>query len=105
MQTQAFEMLKQISQDLSSHKWLSTQSISFSLLSATEYVKRFVKEIDDVNVDVKTASSSEKVNISKTIYQQEIKVVDGKTNVRITNHSRSNLFVRQINSSAPYGVS
>lgn len=104
MQKEAFQMLEKVSAALSSNKWMSTQTTAFALLSVCDYVKHFVGKIDGLNLSLKLAGKTQNITLTRTVYQQEIPVLNEKSSVQVTNDSKSNVYARLITSSAPYHV-
>lgn len=102
MQKEAFEMLKQIASALSSDEWMSTQTTAFALISVADYVKHYVGNLGELDVQLKINNSKESVKINHTVYQRQLPLEHGKNNVEIKNNSQSTLYVRVINTVAPY---
>lgn len=104
MQPEAFRMLEKISAALSSQEWMSTQTTAFALLSVCDYVKYFVGKTDGLDLTVQQAGKTQKINQSRTVYQQEISVNHEKATVEVSNNSQNQVYARLITSSAPYHV-
>lgn len=104
MQQDAWQMLEQISAVLSSKEWLSTQTIAFALLAATDYVEKFVGKLDGLNFQVKENGKTKNIQTDKTVWQQELPVNKPEIKAEIENTSKSILYARLITSSAPYEV-
>ncbi len=104
MQQEAFQMLEKISSALSSQEWMSTQTTAFALLAACDYVKHFVGKVDGLDFSIQQAGKTEKITLTRTVYQQEIPVNHEKASVKVSNNSQNQVYARLITSSAPYHV-
>ncbi|MCM1030516.1 MAG: MG2 domain-containing protein [Oscillibacter sp.] len=104
MQQEAFRMLEKISSALSSQEWMSTQTTAFALLAACDYVKHFVGKVDGLDFSIQQAGNTQKITLTRTVYQQEIPVKNEKAAVKVGNNSQNQVYARLITSSAPYHV-
>lgn len=104
MQQDAYRMLEKISNGMSSGNWYSTQETAFALNAAASYVSRFLGSQNGVNVEIKTPDGKERIVLEKTVYQQPLKIRDGKISAEIKNEGKGTLHARLINSSAPLNV-
>lgn len=104
MQEDAFRMLEKISAALSSGEWMSTQTTAFALIAATAYVEKFVGSVHDLDITIKTSGNTDNIRLNKTVFQQPLTVRNEQSSVQITNNSKSSLYTRVINSSAPLQV-
>lgn len=102
MQQEAFRMLEKIASSLSSQEWMSTQTTAFALLAVCDYVKHFVGQIDGLDLSIRQGEKTQKITLSRTVYQQEIPVNHEKAAVKVSNDSRSQVYARLITTSAPY---
>lgn len=104
MQQDAYRVLEKISRAMGSNKWYSTQETAFSLYAAALYVKKFLGSQNGIKVIITTPSGKGNVQIEKTVYQQKLKLQEGKASAEVKNNGQGNLYARLINSSAPLEV-
>ncbi len=98
--TQIKPLLDQVSQSLSSEKWMSTQTTAYSLLAVAEFVKNQSKE--NMQFKVQYPGGSKKVNTDKPMVQIPLKFSDsGVSNLSVNSQVNSTLFVRIVNNGTP----
>jgi hypothetical protein len=90
-----FELAKGIAKDLSSSRWMSTQTTAYSLLAMGKLmIKNGGKSLD---VEVNFKGKKETLSTSKTIYGHTLKVTDGNYNVEVKNKAQNTIYVSLIN--------
>lgn len=104
MQEEAFQLLEKISGALSSNQWMSTQTTAFALMAVCDYVKQFVGRVDGLDLSINIAGKTENIQLTKTVYQQEIPIVHEKSSVQVKNNSTNHVYARLITVSAPYHI-
>lgn len=104
MQTEAYQMLEQISAALSSNSWLSTQTTAFALLAATEYVEKFVGDTDGLKAEIQIQDKTINLQTNKTFRQEQLPIQNEESTVQVQNTGTNTLYVRLISSSAPFQV-
>ncbi|MEE9408806.1 MAG: MG2 domain-containing protein [Polaribacter sp.] len=87
---------KRIAKDLSSNKWMSTQTTAFSLLSIGKMViKNGGKAI---NIKYTNDGKTENLQTSSSMVQRTLKVKKGANSINIINNENNIVFARVINS-------
>lgn len=88
---QAKPLVDEISAQLASDRWHSTQSLSYSLMAMSRFVGN--GKINDYSFERTIAGKSEKIQTSTPIYTAEIKnFPDQGAKIRLKNTSERNLF-------------
>lgn len=98
---QAFAMLKEVSQNLSSRNYLSTQSTAYSLLAVSSYIKKYGSS-SSLQVEVLLNGKSVKLAGNSAINSIPIdfsKNISG--NLKIINKGKGLLYARLINKGKP----
>lgn len=98
-QQDAYQMLEKIARQLASGEWMSTQTIAFSLLGASDYVDKYVGINESLDLSLTTADGKKQLKSDRTIIQLAVPV---KGSIEIKNNGRGDLTARLIGSSAPY---
>ena len=83
-----------------SNEWLSTQESAFGLCAIGNYVERYFKDGNGIDVQI----GKDTYKTTKTVLQKELVVKNNKSEVTVKNNSSGTLHVRTINSSTPLGV-
>ncbi|RPD96493.1 hypothetical protein EGM88_08990 [Aureibaculum marinum] len=91
------EMAEYLAKELSSDKWLSTQTTAYSLLAMSKMVE--IGGGKDLNVTFSTNNSSvESINTKKSIAQRKLKIIDGGNSLKVTNKKANTVYVTVLNS-------
>ncbi|XLS29139.1 alpha-2-macroglobulin family protein [Flavobacteriaceae bacterium M23B6Z8] len=92
----AQELAKSVAIALSSDRWMSTQSASYSLLAMAKYANLVGGKELDVSYTVN--GKTETLKSPKALAGREISIKKGTNALRFTNNRESTLFVRIVNS-------
>ncbi|MCF8218122.1 MAG: hypothetical protein K9J21_03965 [Bacteroidales bacterium] len=95
----AFTFIKEIAEQLSSDSWLSTQTIAFSLLSVSDYLKEN-KISEGIEYEITINGKQEKIKQLKPFQKTTINP-DKPQNIEITNNSGTSLYSRLIKMGKP----
>jgi uncharacterized protein YfaS (alpha-2-macroglobulin family) len=96
----AFELVKEISEELSREYWMSTQTIAYCLKSVGQYVATEKK--GEVKYAVVYNSKTQNLVSSLPLSQMPLEVKGAqKSSLKVTNQSEGSLFVRVINTGIP----
>lgn len=104
MQQDAYRMLEKISKAMGSDSWYNTQETAFALHAAAQFVRKYLGSQRGIQVTVNSTNGQQEIRTEKTIWQLSLPIKNGKSIVSVQNDGPGNLFVRQINSSAPLEV-
>lgn len=104
MQQDAYRMLEKISKAMGSDSWYNTQETAFALHAAAQFVRKYLGSQRGIQVTVNSTNGQQEIRTEKTIWQLSLPIKNGKSVVSVQNDGPGNLFVRQINSSAPLEV-
>ncbi|MCT4615316.1 MAG: MG2 domain-containing protein [Marinifilaceae bacterium] len=97
----AFELVKDLSDKLSSDKWMSTQTTAYSLLSIAEYVENInPDEKLNFSYDINAANSKDLIS-DKLVHQINLSNSNITDKINLTNNSSNPLFARLICSGIP----
>jgi len=100
-QTDAFEMIRQISEIMSNgNRWMSTQSTAFCLIGIAEFVKQFPMG-EDINVQISVAGKKLRIDSEKYLSQVTLIEPDKKADLQIVNNGQNPLFIRVIRTGVP----
>ncbi len=103
-QEDAYRLLEDLSEALSSDRWMSTQTIAFSLIAATEYVEKFVGKNEGIQAELRIGGKKSTAGTDKTFWQETLPIKEGRSVVEVKNNSKAKLYVRQVCAAAPFGV-
>ena len=87
---------KSIAKDLSSNRWMSTQSTAFSLLSIGKMVVKNGGKA--INVNFSSNGKSEHLKTSSSMIQRTINVKKGQNILKLKNNENNIVFARVLNS-------
>ena len=90
------ELSQYIAKDLSSNRWMSTQTTAYSLLAIAKMVNANGGKALDVNYTLN--GKTETINSKSAIAQRELSIVDGGNTVSFTNNKDNIVYVRVLNS-------
>lgn len=103
-QQDAYRILQKISRAMGSREWYSTQETAFALHAAAQYVQKYLGTQKGIHILVTTPQGKQNIETDRTIWQLPLTLENGKAIATVENKGEGNLFVRQINSSAPFEV-
>ncbi len=92
----ARELSKTIAKDLSSNRWMSTQTTAYSLLAIAKMVDANGGKAVKVNYTIN--GKTETIDTNSAIAQRELAVQDGSNNLSFKNNQNNIVFVRVLNS-------
>ena len=95
-QTKAFEMAKLVAQDLSSDKYMSTQSTAYSLYAMSRFAVQNGKK--GIHVSYNKGNKTELITGTKAVLEKAISLKTGENSLTITNKNKGNVYVRLFNS-------
>ncbi|SFC98194.1 MG2 domain-containing protein [Algibacter pectinivorans] len=90
------ELAETIAKDLSSDRWMSTQTSAYSLLAMAKMVNANGGKALNVNYTIN--GKTENIETKSAIAQRELQVVDGANNLTFTNAKDNVVYVRVLNS-------
>ncbi|KAA5827561.1 hypothetical protein FPF71_01590 [Algibacter amylolyticus] len=90
------ELAETIAKDLSSDRWMSTQTSAYSLLAMAKMVNANGGKALNVNYTIN--GKTENIDTKSAIAQRELQVVDGANNLTFTNSKGNVIYVRVLNS-------
>ncbi|MFD0834919.1 alpha-2-macroglobulin [Mariniflexile aquimaris] len=90
------ELAQYIAKDLSSNRWMSTQTTAYSLLAMAKMVTSNGGKA--LNISYTINGKTETINSKSAIAQRDLKVIDGANNLTITNNKDNVVYVRVLNS-------
>ncbi len=90
------QLIKRISQEMSTHRWYSTQTTAYSLLSIGKYLSAYKK--DDLKYEYSTNGNNSVVGTSQKPTIQAVVEVESSENktVKVKNTSSSIMYVRYV---------
>ncbi|HNP31701.1 MAG TPA: MG2 domain-containing protein [Flavobacterium sp.] len=93
---QAFAMATKLAKNLSSDKWMSTQTTAYGLYAMSKFAK--MNGSRGVSAQFTDAGKPIVINTAKTIAQRDLSVKMGANAITIKNNKKNTLFVRVLNS-------
>ncbi|GAA3593619.1 MG2 domain-containing protein [Flavivirga amylovorans] len=90
------ELSQYIAKDLSSNRWMSTQTTAYSLLAIAKMVTANGGKALHVNYTIN--GKAETINTKSAIAQRELNIVDGENTLSFTNNKDNIVYVRVLNS-------
>ena len=90
------ELAKYIAKDLSSNRWMSTQTTAYSLLAMAKMVNANGGKALKLNFTIN--GKSESIDTKSAIAQRELNVNSGVNTISITNQNNNLIYVRVLNS-------
>ena len=90
------ELSQYIAKDLSSHRWMSTQTTAYSLLAIAKMVEANGGKALHVNYTIN--GKTESINSKRAIAQRELNIADGENTLSLTNNKDNIVYVRVLNS-------
>jgi len=101
MQTEAFKLLEEISEKLSSDKWMSTQTVSYSLIALSKFVDKY-SQSEGLNAELVFNGKTERISSSKPISKSELLVKDDGNKISLKNTSSGVQYVRLMKRGVPF---
>lgn len=90
------ELAQYIAKDLSSNRWMSTQTTAYSLLAMSKMVAANGGKALHISYSIN--GKTETINSKSAIAQRELKVLDGSNSMSIKNNKDNLIYVRILNS-------
>jgi hypothetical protein len=90
------ELAQYIAKDLSSNRWMSTQTTAYSLLAMSKMVAANGGKALHISYTIN--GKTETINSKSAIAQRELKVLDGANSMSIKNNKDNVIYVRVLNS-------
>lgn len=90
------DLAEYVAKDLSSNRWMSTQTTAYSLLAMAKMVDANGGKALKVNYSIN--GKTESIDTKSAIAQRELQIVDGTNNLSITNAKGNVIYVRVLNS-------
>ena len=94
--TQTRELAEYIAKDLSSSRWMSTQTTAYSLLSMAKMVEKGGGKSLKLNYIINGKQAN--INTKKAVSQRDLAIKNGANKLEITNSLANTVYVRVINS-------
>ncbi len=95
-EVQSIKLAKEIAEKLSSDRWMSTQTTSYSLLAIAQYALKN-GENAGIQVDYNWNGNKNNVSTSKSLFVKDLKGVQKENKFTVSNTSQSPLYVRIYN--------
>ena len=92
----AFSMATKLAKNMSSDRWMSTQTTAYGLYAMSKFAKSNGSK--GVSVQYTNAGKPVVINTNKTIAQRDLSVTTGGNALTIKNNKNNTLFVRVLNS-------
>ncbi|MFY0712251.1 Ig-like domain-containing protein [Seonamhaeicola sp. NFXS20] len=89
------EIAEYIAKDLSSNRWMSTQTTAYSLLAMAKMVNANGGKA--INISYSINGKKETINTKNAIAQRKLQVVDGTNALTITNNQNNVVYTRVLN--------
>lgn len=90
------ELAQYIAKDLSSKRWMSTQTTAYSLLAIAKMVKAHGGK--SLNINYTINGKTETINSKSAVAQRELKVIDGNNSIAFKNNKDNIVYARILNS-------
>lgn len=90
------ELAQYIAKDLSSNRWMSTQTTAYSLLAMAKMVEANGGKALEVEYTIN--DKKESINTKSTIAQRDLNIVDGINTISITNRKNNVIYARVLSS-------
>ena len=92
----AFAMATKLAKNMSSNKWMSTQTTAYGLYAMSKFAKS--NGSSGVSVQYTNAGKPVVINTNKTVAQRDLTVKGGNNAITLKNNKNNTLFVRVLNS-------
>ena len=91
------EMAEYLAKELSSSKWMSTQTTAYSLLAMAKMVE--LGGGKDLSIELSNnGGKGDAINTKKSIAQRKLTIVDGANSLKVTNKEMNTVYVTVLNS-------
>jgi len=91
------EMSEYLAKELSSKKWMSTQTTAYSLLAMAKMVE--IGGGKDLNIEFSNnGGKADAINTKKSIAQRKLKIIDGGNSLKVVNKKANTIYVTVLNS-------
>ncbi|GAA4973153.1 MG2 domain-containing protein [Algibacter aquimarinus] len=90
------ELAETIAKDLSSNRWMSTQTTAYSLLAMAKMINANGGKALNVNYTIN--GKTETIDTKNAIAQRKLNVIDGTNNLKFANTKNNVVYVRVLNS-------
>ena len=94
--TKMRNLAEYIAKDLSSDKWMSTQTTAYSLLAMAKMVNANGGKA--MTISYKVNGKNETIDTKSAIAQRDLKIADGSNSITFTNNKSNMVYVRVLNS-------
>lgn len=95
-ETKAIKLAKEIAENLSSNKWMSTQTTAYSLLAMSKYALQNGGSTG-IKASYTLNKNSKNIEISKALYAEDIEDITKENTFKIANKNSGVLYVRVFN--------
>ena len=95
--TKSREIVQYLAKELTSRKWMSTQTTSYCLLAMAKMVEKNGGKSIHINYEVNN-KNPETINTNKAFSQRKLTINNGDNNLKITNKQANVVYVRVLNS-------
>ncbi|UPT72231.1 MAG: MG2 domain-containing protein [Flavobacterium sp. JAD_PAG50586_2] len=92
----AFAMATKLAKNMSSDKWMSTQTTAYGLYAMSKFAKSNGSK--GVSVQYVNGGKNQVINTVKTVSQRDLVIKNGGNSITIKNNKNNTLFVRVLNS-------
>ena len=87
MKDEAYKLMQKMARKFASNEWLSTQESAFGLCAIGNYVERYFKEGNGIDVQI----GKDNYKTTKTVLQKELAVQNNKSEVTVKNNTSGTL--------------
>ena len=87
MKDEAYKLMQKMARKFASNEWLSTQESAFGLCAIGNYVERYFKDGNGIDVQI----GKDTYKTTKTVLQKELVVKNNKSEVTVKNNSSGTL--------------
>lgn len=101
MKDEAYKILEELSNKLSSDKWLSTQTVSYSLLAVSEFVDKYSSS-KSLSAKMVFNGTNTEISSDKPFYKTDLTVKSAANKMTYTNNSNSIQYVRLLKRGVPF---
>jgi len=92
----AFSLASKLAKNLSSDRWMSTQTTAYGLYSMSKFAKSNGSK--GVSLQYINDGKAQIINTAKTVAQRDLAIKNGTNSVTIKNNKKNTLFLRVLNS-------
>lgn len=95
-QKQAFPVAAKLAKELSSQRWMSTQTTAFGLYAMAKFA--LINGKDGIQLDMTQGGKKVELNTKKSMVSRNLSVVSGKNGISLKNNKKNTVYVRVLNS-------